>query len=81
MTTDRHLAFKRARDHMLLLGRRTPQEKVAMFLLDIARRLRKGDRFELPMASASSRFRDTVRLANGWPSRFCGELARRRNEI
>jgi CRP/FNR family nitrogen fixation transcriptional regulator len=39
----------RARDHMLLLGRKTPREKIALFLLDIARRLKRGDRFELPM--------------------------------
>jgi CRP/FNR family nitrogen fixation transcriptional regulator len=34
---------------MLLLGRKTPMEKMAMFLLDIAGRLQKGDRFDLPM--------------------------------
>ena len=42
-------SLRRARDHMLLLGRRTPEEKIAMFLLDIAGRLQKGDRFDLPM--------------------------------
>ena len=42
-------SLRRARDHMLLLGRKTPHEKIAMFLLDIAGRLQKGDRFDLPM--------------------------------
>jgi len=42
-------SLRRARDHMLLLGRKTPMEKMAMFLLDIAGRLQKGDRFDLPM--------------------------------
>jgi CRP/FNR family transcriptional regulator, nitrogen fixation regulation protein len=45
-------SLRRARDHMLLLGRRTPHEKIAMFLLDIAGRLQKGDRFDLPMRRA-----------------------------
>jgi CRP/FNR family nitrogen fixation transcriptional regulator len=45
-------SLQRARDHMLLLGRKTPQEKIAMFLLDTAARLRKGDRIELPMRRA-----------------------------
>jgi CRP/FNR family transcriptional regulator, nitrogen fixation regulation protein len=45
-------SLRRAREHMLLLGRRTPQEKIALFLLDIARRLQKGDRFDLPMRRA-----------------------------
>src|SRR5215471_3200212 len=45
-------SLRQAREHMLLLGRKTPQEKIAMFLLDIARRLQKGDRFDLPMRRA-----------------------------
>jgi CRP/FNR family nitrogen fixation transcriptional regulator len=43
-------SLERAQDHMLLLGRKTAQEKLATFLLDMAERLSKGDeRFELPM--------------------------------
>jgi CRP/FNR family transcriptional regulator, nitrogen fixation regulation protein len=42
-------SLDRAHDHMMLLGRKTAQEKVATFLLDIARRVSKEDRFELPM--------------------------------
>ena len=38
-----------ARDWMLTLGRKTAQEKVASFLLDMSRRVSKGDRFDLPM--------------------------------
>lgn len=39
----------RAHDHMLLLGRKTAQEKIATFLLDWARRLSREDKFDLPM--------------------------------
>lgn len=42
-------SLERAHDHMMLLGRKTAQEKVATFLLDMARRVSKEDRFELPM--------------------------------
>ncbi len=42
-------SLERAHDHMMLLGRKTAQEKVATFLLDMARRVSNGDRFELPM--------------------------------
>jgi CRP/FNR family transcriptional regulator, nitrogen fixation regulation protein len=42
-------SLDRAHDHMLLLGRKTAQEKIATFLLDMATRLSKGDRFDLPM--------------------------------
>jgi CRP/FNR family transcriptional regulator, nitrogen fixation regulation protein len=38
-----------ARDHMVLLGRKSAREKIATFLLDIADRLTHGDRFDLPM--------------------------------
>jgi CRP/FNR family transcriptional regulator, nitrogen fixation regulation protein len=34
---------------MVLLGRKTAQEKIASFLLDLARRMRRSDRIELPM--------------------------------
>jgi CRP/FNR family nitrogen fixation transcriptional regulator len=67
-------SLKRARDHMLLLGRRTPQEKVAMFLLDIARRLRKGDRFELPMRRAD--IADYLGLTKETVSRTLTQMSR-----
>jgi CRP/FNR family nitrogen fixation transcriptional regulator len=43
-------SLERAQDHMLLLGRKTAQEKIATFLLDMAQRI-CGDheRFDLPM--------------------------------
>ena len=42
-------SLDRAHDHMVLLGRKTALEKMASFLLDLARRLRLGDRVELSM--------------------------------
>jgi CRP/FNR family nitrogen fixation transcriptional regulator len=39
----------RAHEHMVLLGRKTAQEKMATFLLDIASRLAKSDSVDLPM--------------------------------
>lgn len=45
-------SLDRAHDHMVLLGRKTAQEKIATFLLDMAARLAKTDRFELPMQRA-----------------------------
>lgn len=43
-------SLERAQDHMLLLGRKTAQEKMATFLLDMAERLSMDDEhFELPM--------------------------------
>lgn len=46
--TLRNLA--RAQAHMLLLGRKTADEKIATFLLDMAERISKDDEhFELPM--------------------------------
>ena len=49
MTATLH-SLERAQDHMLLLGRKTAQEKLATFLLDMAERLSKDDEhFELPM--------------------------------
>ncbi|GEP55087.1 helix-turn-helix domain-containing protein [Reyranella soli] len=42
--------LQRAQDHMLLLGRKTAQEKLATFLLDMAERLSGDDEhFDLPM--------------------------------
>ncbi|MFO1160399.1 MAG: helix-turn-helix domain-containing protein [Reyranellaceae bacterium] len=46
-------SLERAHDHMLLLGRKSAQEKVATFLLDMAQRLSKDDEnFDLPMTRA-----------------------------
>jgi CRP/FNR family nitrogen fixation transcriptional regulator len=43
-------SLERAQDHMLLLGRKTAEEKIATFLLDMAERISRDDeRFELPM--------------------------------
>lgn len=42
-------SLERAQDHMVLLGRKTAQEKIATFLLDLAGRMAKGDRLDLPM--------------------------------
>jgi CRP/FNR family nitrogen fixation transcriptional regulator len=43
-------SLQRAQDHMLLLGRKTAEEKIATFLLDMAGRISKDDEhFELPM--------------------------------
>jgi CRP/FNR family nitrogen fixation transcriptional regulator len=45
-------SLERAHEHMVLLGRKTAQEKIATFLLDMAGRLGRGgqaERFELPM--------------------------------
>jgi len=43
-------SLQRAQDHMLLLGRKTAQEKLATFLLDMAERISDDDEhFELPM--------------------------------
>jgi CRP/FNR family nitrogen fixation transcriptional regulator len=37
-------SLERAHDHMMLLGRKTAQEKIATFLLDIAKRMPGGYR-------------------------------------
>jgi CRP/FNR family nitrogen fixation transcriptional regulator len=42
-------SLERAHDHMMLLGRKTAQEKIATFLLDLARRMPGDNRLELPM--------------------------------
>jgi CRP/FNR family transcriptional regulator, nitrogen fixation regulation protein len=42
-------SLERAQDHMVLLGRKTAQEKIATFLTDMAGRMAKGDRLDLPM--------------------------------
>ncbi len=42
-------SLDRAHDHMVLLGRKTALEKMASFLLDLARRTSRGDQVELSM--------------------------------
>jgi CRP/FNR family transcriptional regulator, nitrogen fixation regulation protein len=42
--------LQRAQDHMLLLGRKSAQERIATFLLDMAGRLSKQGAVELPMS-------------------------------
>jgi CRP/FNR family nitrogen fixation transcriptional regulator len=43
-------SLERAQDHMLLLGRKTAQEKVATFLLEMSERISDDDdQFDLPM--------------------------------
>ena len=41
--------LERAHEHMVLLGRKTAQEKMATFLLDMAMRTARNDRVDLPM--------------------------------
>ncbi len=46
------VSLERAHEHMVLLGRKTAQERIATFLLEMASRLTrdgKAERFELPM--------------------------------
>ncbi|MBV8410480.1 MAG: helix-turn-helix domain-containing protein [Alphaproteobacteria bacterium] len=67
-------SLQRARDHMLLLGRKTPQEKIAKFLLDTAARLRKDDRIELPMRRAD--IADYLGLTKETVSRTLTQMSR-----
>lgn len=69
----RHL--ERAQDHMLLLGRKTAQEKIASFLLDMAARRAGGDgHIELPMQRAD--IADHLGLTIETVSRTLTQLAR-----
>lgn len=45
-------SLERAQSHMLLLGRKTAEEKMATFLLDMADRLSDDEHFDLPMQRA-----------------------------
>lgn len=66
--------LERAQDHMLLLGRKTAQEKIATFLLDLTERMGKDDRIELPMPRSD--IADHLGLTIETVSRTLSELAR-----
>lgn len=42
--------FSAARQQLVLLGRKTAEERIASFLLDLVERIGKGDRVSLPMS-------------------------------
>lgn len=67
-------SLERAHDHMVLLRRKTPPEKIATFLLDMSRRLQKFDRFDLPMHRAD--IADHLGLAKETVSRTLTQMAR-----
>jgi CRP/FNR family nitrogen fixation transcriptional regulator len=52
VVTALRVELDRARDHMLLLGRRSALEKIATFLLGLAERTGSDDALELPMSRA-----------------------------
>ena len=68
------VSLDRAHDHMALLRRKTPPEKIATFLLDMARRLRKFDCFDLPMHRAD--IADYLGLAKETVSRTLTQMDR-----
>jgi len=63
-----------ARDHMVLLGRKSAREKVASFLLDLADRLSSDGHIELPMQRAD--IADHLGLTIETVSRTLTQLAR-----
>jgi CRP/FNR family nitrogen fixation transcriptional regulator len=66
--------LERAQEHMLLLGRKTAEEKIATFLLALAERLHKDDHLELPMLRAD--IADHLGLTIETVSRTLAEFAR-----
>lgn len=66
--------LERAQDHMLLLGRKTAQEKIASFLLDMAGRLAGGSHVDLPMQRSD--IADHLGLTIETVSRTLTQLAR-----
>src|SRR5262245_10049965 len=69
-------SLRRAREHMLLLGRKTTQEKIAMFQRAIHRRLQKGHRLDLPMRRAD--IADYLGLTKETVSRTLTQMSRER---
>ena len=67
-------SLDRAHSHMVLLGRRTAQEKIAAFLLDMAQRLAGTDSFEIPMQRAD--IADYLGLTIETVSRTLTQMAR-----
>jgi CRP/FNR family nitrogen fixation transcriptional regulator len=67
-------SLQRAHDHMMLLGRKTAQEKIATFLLDIARRMPSDNCFDLPMQRSD--IADHLGLTIETVSRTLTQLAR-----
>ncbi|MFI4998313.1 MAG: helix-turn-helix domain-containing protein [Reyranellales bacterium] len=67
-------SLERAHDHMLLLGRKTAQEKIATFLLDMAKRISREDCFDLPMQRSD--IADHLGLTIETVSRTLTQLAR-----
>ena len=67
--------LERAQDYMLLLGRKTAQEKIATFLLDLAERLHEDDHVELPMLRSD--IADHLGLTIETVSRTLAEFARK----
>jgi CRP/FNR family nitrogen fixation transcriptional regulator len=67
--------LERAQDHMVLLGRKTAQEKIATFLVDMARRIGRGDSFALPMPRSD--IADHLGLTIETVSRTLSEFARK----
>lgn len=72
-------SLDRAHDHMVLLGRKTAQEKVAAFLLDMAGRLEQGDRFALPMCRVD--IADHLGLTIETVSRTLTQMADRKSVV
>ncbi len=66
--------LERAQDHMLLLGRKTAQERIASFLMDMAARLVGGSHVDLPMQRAD--IADHLGLTIETVSRTLTQLAR-----
>ncbi len=64
----------RARRHMMLLARRTPLERITLFLLDISERLRQGDCVDLPLHR--SHIADHLGLTRETVSRTLTRMAR-----
>jgi len=67
-------SLERAHDHMMLLGRKTAQEKIATFLLDIAKRMPSDNCFDLPMQRSD--IADHLGLTIETVSRTLTQLAR-----